>query len=243
MEARAVLRIGLSYHGGGEAYDAYADALARRGAALGIPVESVWLAGKDRPFRPERLADVAGIVLTGGPDVDPARYGRSDALALCRVDPARDEAEFALLDRLAPLPLPLLAVCRGAQLLNVYAGGTLIPDLDPLNATHQAERFVEHEVEVAEGTQLAALMGAGLHLINSSHHQAVDRIAPGFRISGRALDGTVEAFEPEEPSHGPFMLAVQWHPERMAAGSPAGDTALDALLQRSAAPGEVSRGT
>lgn len=234
-------RIGLSYHGGKPAYDAYASALERRAKALGAPIELVWLARHDRDLDTNALAEVDAICLTGGPDVDPARYGRADATAVCTVDDRRDAIEWAILEALERHPRPLLAICRGAQILNVFQGGTLIPDLGDLNPAHRTEPFAHHSVEIAPGTLLSEIAGVAGEQVNSSHHQAVAQVAPGYRVSALAPDGTAEAFELAKPEGEPFQLAVQWHPERMNEGDLLSDVVLDAFL--AAARDNVSRET
>lgn len=226
------MRIALSYHGGDADYEAYPAALLRRAEALGLSVEPVWLAGTGRPDGLDLLADAHGVVLTGGADVEPQRYGVMDADAVCTTVPERDAVEWRILDRLRERPLPLLAICRGAQLLNVYHGGTLIPDLGERNGVHRRageERRV-HDVSIRPDTRLHAIAGALGGLVNSSHHQAVDRIADGFRISAASRDDVIEAFERREAG-APFMLAAQWHPEGMEPGLPLADRVLDAFLR------------
>lgn len=225
-----MLCIGLSFHGGDRDYDAYESAFLRRAQILGLPVEISWLAGRDRPLRTDVLPRLDAVCFTGGADVAPERYGRPDAAAVCRVDAERDGIEFALLEHFARRPVPMLGVCRGAQIINVFHGGTLIPDLGKKVAIHRAEPRREHEVHIESGTELARLSGISAGTTNSSHHQAVDRLADGFRVSARAADGTVEAFERSQPDSQPFFLAVQWHPESMAAGAPLSDSVLGGLL-------------
>lgn len=228
------MRIGLSYHGGDRDYDVYAEALHRRAQATGTEIETRWLAGADRGPDPAGLDDVDAVVLTGGPDVEPYRYGFVDRLGVCRTNPERDAAEWQILEHLRHRPLPLLAVCRGAQILNVFHGGTLIADLAEKNATHRRgpgeERRV-HEVTIVPGTALHGLAQTAGGPVNTSHHQAVERLADGFRVSARSTDGVIEAFEPIAPASQPFLLAVQWHPEGMDAGLPLADRVLDAFLR------------
>ena len=226
------MRIGLSYHGGDEDYEVYPRALKRRAQALGIEIETHWLAGEGRETRLDLLEEIDAVVLTGGADVEPRRYGFADPDGVCKTKPERDAAEWAILESLRVRPLPTLAVCRGAQILNVFYGGTLIADLAERNAIHKRESKVwrEHDVSMAEGTRLRALAGSDTERVNSSHHQAVDRLADGFRASAVSEDGVIEAFEPRAANGRPFLLAVQWHPEAMAPGSPLADRVLDALL-------------
>jgi len=219
------LRIGLS-HGDDEHYGNYPDALRRVGAQLGLAVETVWLHGADDGGR------LDGIVFTGGEDVDPARYGREDARDLCDVDVARDAFEWGLRD--ANAHLPTLAICRGSQLLNVYHGGTLIPHLANA-AAHVRHNGAdgEHAVVPVSESSLEAI-AAGDPRTNSSHHQAVDRLAAPFRAIAHAPDGTLEAYEYADRDAHPFFLATQWHPERMAART-LGDGPIAAFLTACAA--------
>jgi gamma-glutamyl-gamma-aminobutyrate hydrolase PuuD len=240
MSDSGILRIGLSWHGGDADYDAYEQALQRRAEALGIPIAIVWLAGVDRPTRSEMLPELDGICFTGGEDVEPSRYGRADAAALCSTNPERDSVEWSLLEALERKPPPLLAICRGAQLINVFHGGTLIPDLGDLNTAHRAPPEKAHNVHVLQGTMLAAAVGSGRALTNSSHHQAVDVLATDFCVAARAGDGTIEAFERTD-GDAPFTLAVQWHPELMPSHLKLSEGPLDAFIQ--AASGNVPRGT
>jgi putative glutamine amidotransferase len=213
------LRIGLS-HGDDEHYGNYPKALRRIGAQLGFNVEPVWL-------RRDAGGRLDGIVFTGGEDVDPARYGREDARDLCEVDAERDAFEWALLD--ANAHLPTLAICRGSQLVNVYHGGTLIPHLATAG-DHVRHNGVdsEHAVRLVAGTPLEA-MANGDPRTNSSHHQAVDRLAAPFRPIAHAPDGTLEAYEYADRDAHPFFLATQWHPERMPERS-LGDGPIAAFL-------------
>lgn len=225
------MRIALSYHGGDHDYDAYPEALHRRARALGCEIETFWLAGAGRAAEPERLERADGLVLTGGADVEPRRYGVAYPGGLCRVQPERDAAEWEMLEAIARRPLPTLAICRGAQILNVFHGGTLLPDLGEKNTVHrrsEGERR-SHDVAIAPGTRLHGIAGALGGPVNSSHHQAVDRLADGFRLAAWSPDGVIEAYEPEGGTA--FLLAVQWHPEAMEAGQRLSDRVLDAFLR------------
>jgi putative glutamine amidotransferase len=222
------MRIGISYHGGDSDYEAYPSALHRRAQALGVRIDTVWLAGTHLPLQLDAVDRIEALVLTGGPDVEPHRYGRPDASGLCSSSPERDAAEWAILERARRIPM--LAICRGAQLLNVFHGGTLIPDLADANPVHKRsdETWRLHEVTIESGTRLHEIAGRLSAVVNSSHHQAVDRLAPAFRVSAMH-NGIVEAFEPAEAAEA-FTLAVQWHPEAMEPGQPLCDRVLDALL-------------
>jgi putative glutamine amidotransferase len=169
-----------------------------------------------------------GVVLGGGCDVNPSRYGQAPrGDARLELDEKRDETDFALFARARRDGTPTLAICRGLQVVNVALGGTLIQDLPtqrPEAAGHETDeakrrnrRKIDHRVRVENGTRLAGIAGAAEIDVNSRHHQAIDRAAPGLRVSAVAPDGVIEAVE----SAGPWMLAVQWHPENLTAADPA----------------------
>lgn len=161
-----------------------------------------------------RLCD--GLLLTGGHDIDPALYGQAPLPQCGVLCPARDKMEVYLLRAALAADKPVLGICRGIQLLNAVLGGTLYQDLPtqhPSDVTHVMtppyDRAV-HTVEILPGTLLADLFGAGTLAVNSYHHQAVDKAAPGLQVMAQAPDGLVEAVR--LPGKG-FVAAVQWHPE------------------------------
>ena len=193
------------------------------------------------PVWPDSSSDwisAEGLVLTGGTDVNPARYGQEPAPETQAPDDKRDDFEMMLLRRAQADSLPVLAICRGMQLFNVFHGGTLIQHLPP-NGPHQLKQkdAIAHMVRVAGGTRLASILGEGEHVVNSRHHQAVDRAGDGLVVSAVAQDGVIEALE---RPHGPFAVAVQWHPEDRILTS-AGDRRLfeafaEALTAQAARP-------
>jgi putative glutamine amidotransferase len=170
------------------------------------------------------LEGVDGLLLTGGEDVEPARYGEEPLAVVTDRDATRDAFEVALVAEARTRRLPLLAICRGIQLLNVACGGTLIQDIPTQVNGGTDHQFtvpphqsydLAHEIWIDKGTLLAELMNDRLNGVdtcdvNSRHHQAVKTVAPGFKVSATAPDGVVEAIE--DPSV-PFCLGVQWHPE------------------------------
>ena len=159
----------------------------------------------------ERLLDrLDGVCLSGGPDLDPAAYDAPDRHAeLGPTEPSLDAFELALARAALERGTPLLGICRGAQALNVACGGTLHQHIGGHRQTEPGPQATQ-EVEIMAGTRLAGLLGAGPLAVNSFHHQAVDRLGVGLRVSARAADGTVEAIEGLG-----FVLGVQWHAETL----------------------------
>jgi putative glutamine amidotransferase len=159
------------------------------------------------------LSPAAGLLLTGGGDVAPGRYGEEADPATGQVDEERDESELALVRQAGAMGIPILAICRGAQLLNIALGGTLsqhISDDGPVRHRRPERRYeAVHRVDVEAATVLASAVAARHLMVNSIHHQAVKRVAPGLRASAFAEDGVIEALE----GLGGRVLAVQWHPE------------------------------
>lgn len=166
-----------------------------------------------------------GIVLGGGVDVDPARYGQAvRPEAGVEVDPDRDATDLAVFERAWREQAPVLGICRGLQVVNVALGGTLVQDLPsqrPSALDHQRRprdrTRRDHRVRIAAGTLLAAVARAEEVGVNSRHHQAIDRLAPGLRASAVAPDGTVEGVEAAGRR---WCVAVQWHPENLADDPP-----------------------
>lgn len=179
------------------------------------------------------LAGVDGIILAGGADVDPALYGSAGHPAVYDVDEGRDAGEIEIIRYAIAHNLPLLGICRGAQLLNVALGGTLIehlPDYVGEQVRHRASPpgVAYHSVRLASDSRLAQIVGEVDPRIASWHHQAIRKVAPDLVAVAWAADGTVEAVE--MPSHA-WMVAVQWHPELTAADDPAQQRIFDALVQ------------
>ncbi|MEZ5282165.1 MAG: gamma-glutamyl-gamma-aminobutyrate hydrolase family protein [Acidimicrobiales bacterium] len=156
------------------------------------------------------LADrVDGVVVTGGVDIDPAAYGAERDPMTGETQPDRDTFERALITRLIERNKPTLAICRGAQSLNVAMGGTLVQHVDGHMCSDRHNQLV-HEVEIAPGSRLAALVGPGSFGVNSLHHQAIGRLGEGCRAVAINGDGHVEGIEVDGADR---VIAVQWHPE------------------------------
>ena len=170
------------------------------------------------------LDGISGLLLTGGEDIAPSRYGEPAHESVVDIDERRDEFELALIAEARRLDLPIFAICRGIQVLNVACGGTLVQDI-PSQVPGALEHSFKvpphepyslaHEMWLDKDTLLAKLMRERLSdadscEVNSRHHQAIKAVAPGFQVSATAPDGVIEAIE--DPSSR-FCLGVQWHPE------------------------------
>lgn len=189
------------------------------------------------------LEVVGGLVLTGGEDVDPGRYGAAPHPRLGTVHRARDSVELALVHAARARGTPTLAICRGIQLLNVALGGTLVQDLPserpgslPHDPPERGRSERTHPLDVLPGSVLAEALGTTRLEVNSLHHQAVDRPAADLRVVAHAPDGVVEGMESAPGSAWP-VLAVQWHPEELVGDQAEYDRRL---FERFAA--EVRRG-
>jgi putative glutamine amidotransferase len=182
------------------------------------------------------LRALHGLVLTGGEDVGPARYGASPHPELGPVQAGRDATELALAAAARDAGLPTLAICRGIQLLNVALGGTLVqhlPEEWPGAGPHDqdgARAARTHAVAVAPGSRLADALGAERLAVNSMHHQAVRALAPALIATAHAPDGVVEGAESAD--RGWWAVAVQWHPEELTETPEPWDRALFAAFAR-----------
>jgi putative glutamine amidotransferase len=190
----------------------YADRVAQAGA---IPVLLPPMAGVE-----DALSRLDGLVLSGGGDIDPARYGAKPGPHTTSVRAERDAAELALLQAALSRGLPVLGICRGMQLINVALGGSLHQHLPDVVGTEEhapkAGAFADHDVTIAPGSRLAAIIGAAGPErpvpVPTHHHQGIDRLAAGLTAMAWTPDGIVEAVA-LDPGRSPFVLAVQWHPE------------------------------
>jgi putative glutamine amidotransferase len=159
----------------------------------------------------------AGLVLSGGDDIDPSRYGHDAIPELGPVNPPRDVAECRALDAAVEMDIPILGICRGHQLLNVYFGGTLCQDIPTMlgDATSHVQVAPwgahHHEVTVRLDSRLGEAVGRDRLEINSYHHQAILDVADGLEVTARADDGLIEAVESRNHR---WIVGVQWHPER-----------------------------
>lgn len=203
----------------------YVHAVRRAGA---LP----WLIPPGEPRLSELLAKLDGLVLSGGGDVDPEHYGGVQHTSLYGVHRERDATELALARTAYERGLPTLGICRGCQVINVAFGGSLIEHLPDEVGEEIAHRGGApgtsnlHEVALARGSKLLAIVGRERPTTSSSHHQAIRKLAAGFEITAHAPDGTIEAVERRDHA---FYLAVQWHPEETAAEDAGQQRLFDAL--------------
>jgi len=211
----------------------YLEALRRAGG-----IEAVVMTEALDDDMVEQIVDGCdGLLLLGGGDLDPTTYGADGSHGrVYGVDEPRDTSELALTRAAVARGMPVLAVCRGHQVLNVAFGGTLdqhIPDRDGVTEHGRpgvAGGALEHEVEVEGDTRLAAALGTRRAIVSCHHHQAVDVPGDGLRVVACAADGVVEATELADRD-GPWVVSVQWHPEDTAAADPAQQGLFDALVR------------
>jgi putative glutamine amidotransferase len=211
----------------------YLDGLRRAGAV------AVGLGAIPTVDAPSYLRRFDGLMLVGGPDVDPSHYGEAAHPAVYGLDACRDETEIVLSRAALAIGLPLFGICRGIQLLNVALGGTLwqhVADLD-LPVSHGVPAgsgaAARHRVDVAPGSRLASLVGATrVDGCVSIHHQALRDLAPGLVPTAWSPDGLIEGVETRPD--GPWCVAVQWHPERSAAEEPLQQALFDGFVAEAA---------
>lgn len=193
----------------------YPRAIARAGGTpLGIPVLT------DDGYMSHLAGVMDGFVFTGGLDIAPSFYGQPVRRHMGPAAPERDAFELKLLERVLGVGKPVLAICRGMQVVNVLFGGTLHQDigqLSPENLEHAARALPKHHpshrVVLTEGSTVACIFGCREIWVNSLHHQAIDRLGGGLAVTATAEDGIIEAVENKDH---PNLLCVQWHPEMMA---------------------------
>ncbi|MGH2678961.1 MAG: gamma-glutamyl-gamma-aminobutyrate hydrolase family protein [Actinomycetota bacterium] len=212
----------------------YLEALRRAGARTAI------IAPGEDGTADEILEPFDALLLVGGGDVDPARYGEAPSAHLYGVEPDRDELEIALLRAADRLAVPTLGVCRGMQVMNVAFGGSLqqhLPDVPGLieHGVPLEGRQTLHDVTPEPGSRLAAVTKSGPLASASHHHQGIDRLGEGLAVTGRSPDGLIEAIErivpdPDDMSAA-WIVGVQWHPEETAATDPAQQSLFEGLAQ------------
>lgn len=213
----------------------YVDAVVRAG---GIPIVLPVL---DRGDADAALAGLDGLLLTGGGDVEPARYGAAPAPEDVGIDHGRDAFEVALVLAALRSGLPVLGVCRGCQVLNVALGGSLVQHIPAVTGRDHCRKGQEcekvHKVDITPGSLVASVAGATDIDVNSLHHQAVDRIGVGLQAVAWSDDGVVEGIEAVIPAR---LIGVQWHPELLR-GDAVHERFFDWLVTEAARPLTASR--
>ena len=200
----------------------YIESLARAGAGMR------WVELSDPEQAVQDALTCDGLLLPGGGDMDPKFYGQERIPACGEPNLLRDAAEPLLLRAFLAADKPVLGICRGIQVMNAVLGGDLYQDIKPFEHLPHNDHWAKvHTVTVRRGTLLSRILGQDTVLVNSQHHQAVDRVAPGFTLAALSEDGIVEAIE--KPDAG-FCLGVQWHPEWLSDADPAMQSLFDAFV-------------
>lgn len=200
----------------------YIESLARAGAGMR------WVELNDPEQAVQDALTCDGLLLPGGGDMDPKFYGQARIPACGEPNLLRDAAEPLLLRAFLAADKPVLGICRGIQVMNAVLGGDLYQDIKPFeHLPHNGHWAKVHTVTVRRGTLLSRILGQDTVLVNSQHHQAVDRVAPGFTLAALSEDGIVEAIEKPDAR---FCLGVQWHPEWLSDADPAMQGLFDAFV-------------
>lgn len=200
----------------------YIESLARAGAGMR------WVELSDPEQAVQDALTCDGLLLPGGGDMDPKFYGQARIPACGEPNLLRDAAEPLLLRAFLAADKPVLGICRGIQVMNAVLGGDLYQDIKPFEHQPHNDHWAKvHTVTVRRGTLLSRILGQDTVLVNSQHHQAVDRVAPGFTLAALSEDGIVEAIEKPDAR---FCLGVQWHPEWLSDADPAMQGLFDAFV-------------
>lgn len=200
----------------------YMESLARAGAGM------CWVELNDPEQAVQDALTCDGLLLPGGGDMDPKFYGQERIPACGEPNLLRDAAEPLLLRAFLAADKPVLGICRGIQVMNAVLGGDLYQDIKPFEHLPHNDHWTKvHTVTVRRGTLLSRILGQDTVLVNSQHHQAVDRVAPGFTLAALSEDGIVEAIEKPDAR---FCLGVQWHPEWLSDADPAMQGLFDAFV-------------
>ena len=200
----------------------YIESLARAGAGMR------WVELSDPEQAVQDALTCDGLLLPGGGDMDPKFYGQARIPACGEPNLLRDAAEPLLLRAFLAADKPVLGICRGIQVMNAVLGGDLYQDIKPFEHLPHNDHWAKvHTVTVRRGTLLSRILGQDTVLVNSQHHQAVDRVAPGFTLAALSEDGIVEAIEKPDAR---VSLGVQWHPEWLSDADPAMQGLFDAFV-------------
>jgi putative glutamine amidotransferase len=166
------------------------------------------------------LKKADAMIIGGGRDIHPTIYDKPDYVEVCgEFDRFRDSIEILMIHYAMTNKVPVLGICRGHQILNAANGGSLIPDIPSFipesELQHRSDSVDAHEIEMLENTWLSKLMPEKKYMVNSRHHQCVDKVAPNFVVAARSADGVIESIEIQDKNIHPFAKGVQWHPESL----------------------------
>jgi len=209
------VRIGFSRATGEERYQLYVDWLKSIDPAF----EYINFYGCTIPEALDLLEKCSGFVLTGGPDIHPSYYNKPDEVHKCEIDLYRDALEFPLIEKALEMKIPILAICRGEQILNISQGGDLIVDIESdydSTTNHKSEKDQSnyHKIYIDNSSELYKISQMTSFDIVTSHHQAVKTLAACFRPTAFADDKIIEAYEWKDPKGKGYLSALQWHPEK-----------------------------
>ena len=232
------LLIAISKASGSEHYEKYGKWLKDYDST--IIIKDLYFINKETALG--ILDSCDGLVLSGGPDVHPFYYSRLEDTTLCEVDLYRDSLEFDLINKAYAKKIPILAICRGEQILNVHFGGSLYADIptqyekyDSNSVMHRMEdkEKAYHNVKIISNSFLNKISGVREHTVNTNHHQAVRNLSDSFVATAFAPDGIIEAYEWKSPTDKPFLIAIQWHPERLKNDNPLSNSLALEFLKES----------
>ncbi len=213
----------------------------RKGAEYYMPyrraVEAAGAEPVELPPGTSALPDVDGLLLPGGWDVDPAFYGETKDEKVGPIDRELDETELELFRQARERAIPVLGICRGQQVINVALGGSLVQHLDDHDVRSLGRRHLAHTIEVDPYSELGRAAGEHKIRVNSLHHQAIRRLAPGLHETAKGEDGTVEGVESDDG----LIVAVQCHPEELAGDMAWARTLFERFVARSRRSGKARR--
>ena len=183
-------------------------------------IEVIDLYNKPKTFIDSVIKISDGLLLSGGVDVHPGRFGRPEDSLLCEIDLGRDTLEFYIIEYAIQNQMPILGICRGMQMMNVATGGSLIVDIpsevkNHLDHQNGLPEDSYHRVMIEKSSLLNSLLKSNEEIVNSNHHQSVDKLGKNLVISAKTSDGVVEAIEWKDKENMAWFLGVQWHPERL----------------------------
>ncbi len=208
--------IAISKASSSQTYENYKNAILHYDST--IEVVDLWAIRDNHQAVLDIIRKANGLILSGGPDIDPVKYGRAEDSSQCTIDIHRDSLEFELINQAVECKIPILGICRGLQILNVAFGGSLIVDIPSEIMNYDVHQLDSgdsyHIINIIEPSLLHSLVNLKSYEVNSNHHQAIDRLANNLRATAIAKDNIIESVEYKDKDK-PYLMAVQWHPERM----------------------------